>query len=216
MINVRTFQCNMLQENCYVVSDETREAVIIDCGAFYKEENAAISQYIEQQQLNPVHLLCTHGHFDHNFGVQYLNTAYGLQPELHADDEFLYNASWEQAGEMLGVAFNNDSMPPVGHYLTDGERITFGTHQLQALHTPGHSPGGMIFYCAEEKVVFTGDTLFRMSVGRTDLHRGSWGDLINSLQTIVAQLPADTKVYCGHGPHTTIGDELRMNPFLKK
>ena len=197
-----------------MVSDETREAVIIDCGAFFEQENQAIVRYMETEQLKPVHLLCTHGHFDHNFGSAFINKHYGLKPELHADDEFLYKATCQQASEMLGAEINFD-MPAVGHFLEGGERITFGTHQLQALHTPGHSPGGMIFYCKEEKVVFTGDTLFRMSVGRTDLQRGSWGDLINSLQTIVAQLPADTKVYCGHGPSTTIGDELRYNPFLK-
>ena len=205
----------MLQENCYVVSDESREAVIIDCGAFFDEEKQAIASYIDSKQLTPVHLLCTHGHFDHNFGAAFVNERYGLKPELHADDEFLYNASCQQACEMLGANISFD-MPPVGHYLTDGEIISFGSHNLKVLHTPGHSPGGIIFYCEEEKVVFTGDTLFRMSVGRTDLHRGSWGDLMNSLETVVAQLPADTKVYCGHGPQTTIGDELRWNPFLKK
>ena len=215
MIDIRTFQCNMLQENCYVVSDESREAVIIDCGAFFDEEKQAIASYIDSKQLTPVHLLCTHGHFDHNFGAAFVNERYGLKPELHADDEFLYNASCQQACEMLGANISFD-MPPVGHYLTDGEIISFGSHNLKVLHTPGHSPGGIIFYCEEEKVVFTGDTLFRMSVGRTDLHRGSWGDLMNSLETVVAQLPADTKVYCGHGPQTTIGDELRWNPFLKK
>ena len=204
----------MLQENCYVVSDDTGEAVIIDCGAFFEQEKKAIALYIEQAKLRPVHLLCTHGHFDHNFGADFIKQAYGLSPEMHADDEFLYNASCQQACEMLGADVDFD-LPPIAHYLTDGEVIAFGNHQLQALHTPGHSPGGMIFYCAEEKVVFTGDTLFRMSVGRTDLHRGSWGDLINSLKTVVAQLPVDTRVYCGHGPHTTIGDELHMNPFLK-
>ena len=215
MIDVRTFQCNMLQENCYVVSDESREAVIIDCGAFFDEEKQAIASYIDSKQLTPVHLLCTHGHFDHNFGAAFVNERYGLKPELHADDEFLYNASCQQACEMLGANISFD-MPPVGHHLTDGEIISFGSHSLKVLHTPGHSPGGIIFYCEEEKVVFTGDTLFRMSVGRTDLHRGSWGDLMNSLETVVALLPADTKVYCGHGPQTTIGDELRWNPFLKK
>ena len=203
----------MLQENCYVVSDDTKEAVIIDCGAFFETEKKAIAQYIGQSELRPVHLLCTHGHFDHNFGASFIEQTYGLQPELHADDEFLYQASRQQASEMVGVALDFD-LPPVGHYITDGELITFGSHQLQALHVPGHSPGGLLFYCAAEKVAFSGDTLFRMSVGRTDLHRGSWSDLINSLQTVVAQLPADTQVYTGHGPKTTIGDELHMNPFL--
>lgn len=213
MIDIRTFQCNMLQENCYLVSDDTREAVIIDPGAFYENEQKAISHYINDNGLQLRHVLCTHGHFDHVFGAGALFRDFGLQPELHAADLFLYEAAAEQASEMLGVHIPLD-MPTASASLTNGQLISFGHHQLQVLHTPGHSPGGVIFYCKEEQVAFSGDTLFRMSVGRTDLHRGSWPALMQSLKNTVATLPAATVVYPGHGPKTLIDDELNMNPYF--
>ena len=115
---------------------------------------------------------------------------------------------------MIGIDYQRE-VPPTGHLLKAGEIITFGTHQFTVLSTPGHTPGGVCFYCEAEKVVFTGDTLFRMSVGRTDFDRGSWEQLMKSLTTVIAHLPADTTAYCGHGPQTTIGDEFRYNPYLR-
>ena len=114
----------------------------------------------------------------------------------------------------IGIGYSRQS-PPVGTLLADGDVITFGTHRLQVIHTPGHSLGGLCFYCAEEKVVFTGDTLFRMSVGRTDLPGGSWQELAQSLAATLAALPHDTMAYPGHGPRTLIADEVRMNPYLR-
>ncbi|MBQ3632062.1 MAG: MBL fold metallo-hydrolase [Prevotella sp.] len=214
MLNIRCFQCNMLQENCYVVNDVTREAVVIDCGAYYEQERQAISDYIRREELTLRHVLCTHGHFDHVFGVDTLYKEFGVGPEIHADDNFLMEGFDDQCIALLGVPYGRQ-LPPVGHFLIDGEDIGFGTHQLRVLHTPGHSPGGVLFHCAEEKVVFSGDTLFRMSVGRSDLQRGSWTQLMASLTTVVAHLPEDTTVYPGHGPTTTIGLERRMNPYLR-
>jgi len=213
MIDIRTFTCNMLQENCYVVNDATGEAVVIDPGAFYGSEQKAISQYISDNGFCLKHVLCTHGHFDHVFGAGALYHDFGIRPELHADDLFLYEAAAEQACEMLGVNITLD-LPLPATPLKDRQSINFGNHQLQVLHTPGHSPGGVLFYCAEEQIVFSGDTLFRMSVGRTDLHRGSWPALMESLKKVVSALPADTTVYTGHGPKTIIGDELAMNPYF--
>ena len=214
LFKIKSFQVNPLQENCYVVSDETGEAVIIDCGVFFQEERTALVSYIREEHLRPTHLLCTHGHFDHVFGADTIFATFGLRPELHAADEFLYLAASEQATNMMGIV-NQLRLPPIGRFLNDSDTITFGSHQLEVLHTPGHSPGGIIFYCKAEGVAFSGDTLFRMSVGRTDLPGGSWSQLLESLQTVVATLPTDTVVYCGHGPKTTIGDELRMNPYFR-
>lgn len=214
MIDVKTFQFNLLQENTYIVSDDTRQCVIIDCGAYFDGERSALLQYLTQKQLTPVRLLCTHGHLDHCFGNDTVHAAYGLCPEVHADDYFLVSDLAKQALDFFNVDYPRPT-PPVGPFLQDGQLIPFGTHQLQVLHTPGHSPGGVLFYCAEEKVVFTGDTLFRMSVGRTDFDRSSWQQLLHSLRTVVSRLPDDTLVYSGHGPTTTIGDEKRMNPYMR-
>lgn len=213
MFNVHCFEFNLLQENTYVVSDETKECVIIDCGAYYEEERAAITQYIKQEGLKPTHLLCTHGHFDHNFGIDTIYQAYGLRAEIAEEDADLINDMNGQFKDIVGAPLRRD-FPKAGRFFEPDEIIRFGQHELKILKTPGHTPGGVVFYCEEEKVVFSGDTLFRMSVGRTDFKGGSYEALMNSLRNVMAKLPADTVVYSGHGPKTLIGEEMRYNPYL--
>ena len=214
MITIKRFTCNMLAENCYVVSDDTREAVIIDCGVMYDDEGTAIIRYIRDNSLKPVHLLCTHGHFDHCMGNGLIYREFGLKPEVHGDDQFLMDSMRQQTADILGVTLPME-VPPVGKYLTDKDTITFGSHILRILHTPGHTPGGITYYCKEEGIAFSGDTLFRMSIGRTDFEGGSYEEIVNSLQNVLAQLPPDTKVYSGHGPETTIAEEVRYNPYFR-
>lgn len=211
MIEVRRFVCNMLQENTYIVSDETREAVVIDCGALYDEERRSLVDYIEKQQLKPVHLLCTHGHFDHNFGNDTIWHTYGLKPEVAAEDEVLMDLK-TQVEQMIGTGYQND-VPPIGRLLSTDDIISFGSHQLTILPTPGHTRGSVSFYCQAEDVVFTGDTLFHMSIGRTDFPGGSWTQMADSLKRL-ATLPDNTKVYTGHGEPTTIGVERQYNPYM--
>ena len=214
MINIQRFEVNPLQENCYVVSDDSRECVIIDCGAYYDEESIAIDNYLRKQQLKPVHLLATHGHLDHNFGNAHLFRQYGLKVEICAGDQQLVERLPQQAAALFGMEISDDQ-PPVGRLLNDGDTITFGQHTLQVIQTPGHSHGSCLFYCKEEGVVFSGDTLFRMSIGRTDFPEGSWQQMEQSLAKIAGTLPKDTVVYPGHGPQTTIADELQYNPYLR-
>ena len=206
--------CNPLQENCYVVSDDSGECVIIDCGTLYEVEHDALEKYISDLLLKPVHLLATHGHLDHNFGNAAVYERYGLKVEICAEDAELVEHLPEQASQLFGITISEEQ-PPVGRLLADGDTITFGTHRLQVVRTPGHSHGSCLFYCAEEHIVFTGDTLFRMSIGRTDFAEGSWTEMEHSLQHVIALLPPKTVVYSGHGPQTTIGDELLYNPYLR-
>ena len=213
-MNIQRFEVNPLQENCYVVSDDSRECVIIDCGAYYDEESIAIDNYLRKQQLKPVHLLATHGHLDHNFGNAHLFRQYGLKVEICAGDQQLVERLPQQAAALFGMEISDDQ-PPVGRLLNDGDSITFGQHTLQVIQTPGHSHGSCLFYCKEEGVVFSGDTLFRMSIGRTDFPEGSWQQMEQSLAKIAGTLPKDTVVYPGHGPQTTIADELQYNPYLR-
>ena len=212
MIKIKTFVCNMLQENCYVMSDETNEAVIIDCGAFYPEEQQAIAGYIEREQLTPVRLIATHGHFDHNFGNSFVWHRYGLKPEVTAEDLPLMDIR-RQMRSMMGMDYEIEQAP-TGRLLNTKDDVTFGSHRLRVLPTPGHSRGSVTLYCEAEHVAFTGDTLFRMSIGRTDFEGGSWSEMCNSLKQVLAALPADTKVYPGHGPLTTIGEEVQYNPYM--
>jgi len=214
MLEVRTLQCNPIQENCFLLSDASGDAVVVDCGAYYDAERQAVVDYLRKQQLTLRHVLCTHAHFDHIFGLDLLYSEFGLLPRLHPADNFIYHDMESQTRQMLGTPYARP-MPPLGQPLADGEEVAFGSHQLRVLHTPGHTPGSVVFYEEREKMLFAGDTLFRFSVGRTDLTGGSWPQLMQSLHNVVALLPEDVAVFPGHGPTTTIGDELRHNPYLR-
>jgi glyoxylase-like metal-dependent hydrolase (beta-lactamase superfamily II) len=213
-LNIERFAVNMLQENCYIVSDETKECVIIDCGAFYEDERNAITSYIRNNGLTPKHLLCTHGHLDHNFGNDTIYREFNIKPEVSERDEKLMSHVKQQASQFYGMELEID-MPPAGKLLADNDLITFGNHTLKVLETPGHSKGSLCFYCEDEHVLFSGDTLFRGSIGRTDLGSGSMMMIIQSLR-FLAQLPDDTEVHPGHGPSTTIGYEVAHNPYIDR
>ena len=139
MLNIKAFAVNMIRENCYVVSDETNDAVIIDCGAFYQEEKDSIDEYIGQNSLNVKHLLCTHGHFDHIIGDGFVAEKYGIKPELNAADARLYNHCGEQMALFLGEA-TGISLPPIGKFIDGTSVIEFGSHTFAVIPTPGHLP----------------------------------------------------------------------------
>lgn len=208
MLNVKTLVVNQLQENCFIVSDETREAVIIDCGAYYAYEREAVVRYVHDNSLTLRHLLCTHGHFDHVFGADTVFSEFGISPEVHAADRDFVEDMDRQYRDMLDMPYPFPSVAP-SRLLADGDTIAFGSHELAVIHTPGHSRGSVVFHCAAEHVAFTGDTLFRMGFGRTDLPGGSWQQLQQSLQRLAATLPPDTKIYPGHGPSTVMAAELQ-------
>lgn len=213
-LKIQRFVCNMFQENCYVVSDDTHECVIIDCGALYSEERKALADYVRNNALTPKHLICTHAHIDHSFGNNFIYTEYGLQPEVCELDKKLYKSLRWQAKAFVNMTYEEE-IPPIGKLFADGEAITFGTHTFNIIGTPGHSRGSVVFYCKDEKIAFTGDTLFRMSIGRTDFEEGRYYDIIQSLHTLKEKLPSDTIVLPGHGPETTIADEQKYNPYFK-
>ncbi|MBR1427433.1 MAG: MBL fold metallo-hydrolase [Prevotella sp.] len=214
MLKIQRFVCNPYQENTYVVSDETQECVIIDCGAYFQDERMALVEYINGNGLTPKHLICTHGHFDHCMGNDTVYEVFGLQPEVNKKDDFLMSNMQDQAMYFLGIEYDN-TIPPVGKYIDSNDVIEFGSHKFTVIETPGHTPGGITFYCAEEKVAFTGDTLFQMSIGRTDFEGGDDKEMRHTLIDVLAKLPAETTIWSGHGPKTTIGAEISMNPYLR-
>ena len=211
-MKVEKFIMNEWQENCFVLYDETKEAVIIDCGAHSKREFEHLRYYINRMGLKPVAHLCTHLHLDHVFGSQMVLDEWGLAPTAGAADAFFIE-KWDALVAMFGMP--GESQPPMpGNYLSDGQIFRFGNTELKVFETPGHSPGSLCYYCAADKALFAGDVLFRYGVGRSDLPGGDGQQLYNSISSKLFTLPDDTKVYSGHGPETTIGDEKFGNPYM--
>ena len=218
MLNIKRFVVNMIGENCYIVSDETKDAIIIDDGALYPEEHQAIDNYIKVEQLSIKHSIYTHAHFDHLLGCTYLNEKYNLKPELNENDIYLYNNLPEQITQILGYsgikAPSISEMPEIVQKLKEGDEISFGNHKLSVIETPGHTPGGICFYCKSESILFSGDTIFKHSIGRTDLPQGNYGGLINSLRNKIMTLPNSTVICPGHGDSTSIAEEKIYNPYI--
>ena len=211
---IKTFEVNPLAENCYVVSDDTKEAVIIDCGCSAESEWADIKKYIASNDLQVKHLLNTHLHFDHVWGTALVYRDLGLRPEANYEDLQLYENMDEQIRSVVGMRLPHPPMPPLGTSLLDGSEVTFGHTTLKVLATPGHSRGSICFYSEAEGVLFSGDTLFCGSCGRTDLAGGNYSDIITSMHSL-STLPDHIQVFCGHGPSTTIGREKLYNPYMR-
>lgn len=227
MLTVHTFVCNPIAENSYVVHDETLEAIIVDCGCFEEAEWTDIKQYIEANQLVVKHLLNTHLHFDHALGNTFVHRDLGLTTEASAKDWALYEAMDMQLTAFLGstsvLQFEGGWQVPLGRALADGDTIAFGHHTISVISTPGHTPGGLCLHIkdAEGDVLLSGDTLFQMSIGRTDLPGGNYHQLIDSIRrlfllcTTTTSTPAHpVTVYPGHGPSTTLESEQKYNPYL--
>jgi len=215
-ITVTAFQ----QHTRIVGCEETRNAICIDPG----DEAERIVETLERRGLTLQAITLTHAHLDHVGGVAALKK---LQPNakinLHKGDEPLYQALPEQPAWIgipraqwaaLGFAF--EQPPAIDYYWTDGEKYSVGKLEFEVLHCPGHTPGHVVLYEGTERVVFVGDVLFAGSIGRTDLPGGSTEQLLSSIKNKLMTLGDDVKVYSGHGPVTTIGEERLTNPFLTR
>lgn len=211
MIQVKKFTFNPIQENTFIVYDETLECVIIDPGCYTPKERNALDVFITEKQLKPVRLITTHCHFDHIMGVTHCRSTYHLAFETHPDEAALVEGAAEH-GDLFGVPMEPIDAPDA--FFKEGDRITFGNSYLEVIETPGHSPGGVVFYNPEQKILIAGDVLFYGSIGRTDLPGGSFEKLVGNIQTKLLILPEETIVYSGHGPETSIAFEKKNNPFL--
>lgn len=212
-MKIKTFEFNPLGVNTYVLYDKTGECVIIDASCFFPDERELLINFILDNNLVVKHLINTHLHFDHIFGVNFIASQFSLKLQAHKDDEFLLGNLSEQL-QMFGFNSNTDYKPEIGSYLTENDIISFGEQQLKILHVPGHSPGSIVFYNEKEKCAVVGDVLFNGSIGRTDLPGGSFDQLIDGIRTKLFVLPDETDIYSGHGPKTTVGQEKRYNPFV--
>ena len=213
MLEIRTFVCNMLHENCFVLFDkDSREAAVIDPGFYWDNEKQTFVKYVEANQLKIKHLLCTHLHFDHTFGVAFVEDTFNVKLSASVlDTPWVEN--FESSVARFGIIPNGEKRY-VTHPLRDTDVLTLGTHTLECISTPGHSAGGMCFYAKDNGYLFAGDTLFQSSIGRTDFADGDYGQLIRSIQTRLLPLPSETIVFPGHGDTTTIGDEKMYNPYI--
>lgn len=214
MLKVQTIQMNMLEENCYVVYDDSKESVVIDCGALQPDDRKNLTDFVSSNSLQLRHHLCTHMHYDHCFGAAFIKATYGLGPEFNAADLDIYHGMGSDFFGPLRQYMTADQLPEPAAFLKDGDEITFGNHTLKVIATPGHTPGGVCFYCEEENVLFAGDTIFYASIGRTDIAGGNPDDLVRSIKTRLFTLPDEVNVYTGHGIRTQIGFEKQYNPYV--
>ena len=197
------------QENCYVVGDEASgTGVIVDPG----DEAARIALAVEQTNLEITQILITHAHIDHVGAVATLVDEYSCPVLMHAEAEPMLGQLPAQA-MMMGLRFGK--VPAVDRHIEDEETIKVGDLQLRSLYTPGHAPGHIAFYIESQGLLFSGDALFAGSVGRVDLPGGSMEILMQSIEERLLTLPDETRLYPGHGPATTIGNERVHNPFLR-
>ena len=213
-MKVAVFKLILFEVNCYVVYDPVeKEAVIIDPGIVDTKEIEKIGEFIRRNELKVVGIINTHLHIDHVVANSALSEMYGVEVMAHEGDKFLGDRLQEQARQ-FGLPFRMENAGVTRH-LNDGEKIKIGSGELQVIHLPGHSPGGIGLYDPKDGFVITGDSLFDGSIGRTDLPGGNMARLLESVKKRLYILPDSTIVYPGHGPATTIGREKESNPFVR-
>lgn len=214
MIKYKRFIVKPIEENCYVLWDDaTHEGAVVDSGAWGDMDRKRICDFILAENIVPKYLLQTHMHFDHCLGLGFMADRYGLKPLCHAMDLPVYQTVPMMVKRWLRQDITG-TLPEVDASLTESSRLNLGGVDIQVLHTPGHTPGGISFYIPAARLVLTGDTLFRMGIGRTDLPGGDIGQELNSIRHKLLTLPPDTAVLPGHGPESTIDDESTHNPYL--
>ncbi len=207
---VKMFTVGNFFTNCYVVAcEKTKEAIIIDPGFEDKSETEGIFKFLKTNALTLKYIVNTHGHPDHTCGNNMMKKIFNVPILIHESDALMLGKINKRIAEFMGLA---SSSPPADILLHDGDTIKFGKITLKVLHTPGHSSGGISLL--GEKEIFSGDTLFSGSIGRTDFPESSERDMKLSLKKLV-YLPDNFVIYPGHGPITTIGEEKRSNPFLQ-
>jgi glyoxylase-like metal-dependent hydrolase (beta-lactamase superfamily II) len=212
MLTVKAFSFNPVEENTYVLYNEKRECCIIDPGFYFPEEKEEFKGFIGETNLRPILLLNTHCHLDHVFGNKFVHDTWGLLLHIHEKEKQMLELA-PASGEMWQLPFENYEGELI--FLRENSRIEIGNDELEVRFAPGHSPGHVCFYDEADGFAISGDVLFSGSIGRTDLPGGDFHTLITSIQTQLFTLPDDTKIYCGHGPMTTIGFEKMNNPFVK-
>ncbi|MBL0145042.1 MAG: MBL fold metallo-hydrolase [Chitinophagaceae bacterium] len=211
MLKIKSFVFSPIQENTYLLYNELNECIIIDPGCYFDAEKDQLTQFVNDNNLQPKMLLNTHCHLDHVFGNKFIAETYKLIPQIHLKEKVVLEYA-PTSGLMYNMPFDNYVGDLV--FLKEGDSITIGKDELKVIEAPGHSPGSICFYSAVQNFLIGGDVLFNRSIGRTDLPGGNHEQLIKNIREKLFILPNNTVVYSGHGPATTIDEEKSENPFL--
>lgn len=205
---IKVLPLGLVDANCYILCDENKCGAVIDAGDYTPRLQMAIKESGIEKLL---YIICTHGHFDHVSGVARLKEKYPEAKVVVGEaDAPALSSAFISGAEAFGLPFYPCYADVT---VNDGDVLQVGSILLKVIATPGHTLGGVVLYCESEKIAFTGDTLFRGSVGRTDLYGGSYAQLMTSIKKI-KNLPPDTALMCGHGDSTTVQFEMEHNPYL--
>ncbi len=211
MAKLKAFVFNPFQENTFVLYDDSNECIVVDAGCYTREEEQTLVRFIEGNGLTLKLAVCTHGHVDHILGNAFVKSHFGVDIAANPLDAPLFESAVAHAS-LYG--FTLDRVPSIDQYLNNGDEVRFGNTVLKVIHTPGHTQGGICLLNQADGFILVGDTLFRGSIGRTDLPGGSYDQLIDSIENQLMTLDPNLKAYPGHGEPTTIGWEKHNNPFF--
>ena len=210
-MDIKTFHFNPIMVNTYILSDETGEAVIVDPGNCRMYEDEQIRDYVNAKKLKIKYIINTHPHIDHIAGNPWCVSEYQAELLMHEAGMPIYNKSFAYAA---AFGLEVSGMPAPDRFLKEGDEVAFGNQWLTVLYTPGHCDGSICLYNFDNQFVITGDLIFELSVGRSDLPTGSESLLLRSIREKILTLPDEVKLFPGHGDPTTVGKERRQNPFL--
>lgn len=212
MLQIQGFVFNFASENTYILYNENKNAWLIDPGNMSPQETQAIDHFITENGLHIQKILLTHAHIDHVLGLQWAFDKFKVPVYLHQEDQEVLDML-QASGMRFGM--NIDPVKVETQYVTEGEELDLDGEKFKIYHVPGHSPGSVVYHNENQKFIISGDVLFEGSIGRTDLYKGNYEQLIDGIKTKLFILDPETQVFSGHGNPTSIGFEKQYNPFFK-
>lgn len=212
MLNIQAFVFNFASENTYILYNENKNAWLIDPGNMNEQETNLISNFIKDNELKIQKILLTHAHIDHVFGLQWAYDTFKLPVIMHKEDQEVLDML-QMSGMRFGMNINPVKVDV--EYINEGDELDFDGEKFKIYHVPGHSPGSIVYHNENQKFMISGDVLFEGSIGRTDLYKGNYEQLLDGIRKKLFVLDDETKVFSGHGNPTSIGFEKQYNPFLR-
>jgi len=212
MLQIQSFVFNFASENTYILYNENKNAWLIDPGNMNEQETKILGDFITEKGLKIEKILLTHAHIDHILGLQWAADTFKVPVYMHQEDKEVLDM-FQISGMRFGI--NVDHIHADIRYLKEGDELDLDGEKFRIYHVPGHSPGSIVYHHEGEKFMISGDVLFEGSIGRTDLFKGNYEQLIEGIKTKLFILDPETKVFSGHGNPTSIGFEKEYNPFFR-